>query len=68
MVYRCRIRPLDRFLLIAPQQTEGSARNMSKTLLERIAVGTSVFVLVCAIWFWSGQINDVLETLKLAYG
>ena len=41
---------------------------MSKTLLERIALAISVFVLLCAAWFWSDQINDVLETLKLAYG
>ena len=41
---------------------------MTKTLLQRIALATSVFVLVCAVWFWAGQVNEVLETLKLAYG
>lgn len=41
---------------------------MSKSTLEKIALVTSSFVLVAAIWFWSLEIGDVLDTLKLAYG
>lgn len=39
-----------------------------KTLLEMIALFAASLVLVVAVWFWSGQIGDVLETLALAYG
>lgn len=41
---------------------------MSKSTLEKVALVTSSLVLVAAIWFWSLQVGDVLETLKLAYG
>lgn len=41
---------------------------MPKPLLERLAQIASAAVLVVAVWFWINQINNVLETLKLAYG
>ena len=41
---------------------------MPKSILERIAQFTSTAVLLVAVWFWIAQINDVLDTLKLAYG
>lgn len=41
---------------------------MSKGLLEKLALTTSVLVLIAAVWFWTLQVGDVLETLRLAYG
>ena len=41
---------------------------MSKSNLEKLALLTSTAVLIAGVWFWSLQIGDVLETLKLAYG
>ena len=34
-------------------------------LLEKSALAVSVLVLVTAVWFWTGQLNDVLEFLAL---
>lgn len=39
-----------------------------QAVLEKLAVVAAVIVIVTAGWFWSAQIGDVLETLKLAYG
>jgi len=41
---------------------------MSKSLLEKLALFASGLVFVAAAWFWTAQIGDVLETLRLAYG
>ena len=41
---------------------------MSKSLLEKLAMGLSAVVLVAAMWFWFEQIQHVLELLSLAYG
>jgi hypothetical protein len=41
---------------------------VSKATLEKFALAISSLVLVTAVWFWSQQIGNVLETLKLAYG
>lgn len=37
-----------------------------KSILEKAAIGISVLVLLTAAWFWTGQLNDVLEFLALA--
>ena len=42
--------------------------DMSNKQQEKIALGTSILILMIAAWFWSGQIADVVETLTLAYG
>ncbi len=41
---------------------------MSKNILEKAALSLSIVVLGSAVWFWILQIQDVLETLRLAYG
>ena len=41
---------------------------MSKNILEKAALSLSVVVLGSAAWFWILQIQDVLDTLRLAYG
>ncbi len=41
---------------------------MSQRLLERLALGTTAGVIIGAIWFWTLQVGDVLEILRLAYG
>jgi hypothetical protein len=41
---------------------------MSKSVLEKLAISFAVLVFTSAIWFWSRQVGDVLETLKLAAG
>lgn len=41
---------------------------MSRKALERVAVGYSALVLVAAIWFWTRQIQSVIELLRIAYG
>ena len=37
-----------------------------KSILEKAAIGISVIALLTGAWFWSGQLNDVLEFLALA--
>ncbi len=41
---------------------------MSKEHLEKIALAVSVVVILTGIWFWSGQVVEVIELLKMAYG
>ncbi len=41
---------------------------MSKSVLEKLAFSFAAVVFTAAIWFWSRQIGDVLDTLKLAAG
>jgi len=41
---------------------------MQTPLREKIALTLSIAVLGLAVWFWSGQIQDVLELLEMAYG
>ncbi len=41
---------------------------MSKNILEKAALSLSVLVLGSGIWFWILQIQEVLDTLRLAYG
>jgi hypothetical protein len=38
---------------------------MSKTALERLTIGFSLAVIAGAIWFWAGQVGNVLEMLSL---
>jgi uncharacterized membrane protein len=37
-------------------------------VLERVALGFSVSILIVAGIYWGVQINSVLELLKMAYG
>jgi hypothetical protein len=41
---------------------------MTKSLLEKLSIGLSVAVIACAVWFWAGQIGNVLEMLSLLEG
>ena len=41
---------------------------MSKGLLEKLAIGFGVVVIVVALWFWGTQIQSVIELLEMAYG
>ena len=41
---------------------------MNVKVLEKIAAVGSGLILLLAIWFWSEQIQDVLELLEMAYG
>ena len=38
-----------------------------KAVLERIAIVFGIAVIIGACWFYSIQIGDTLETLRLAY-
>ena len=38
-----------------------------KAILERAAIAFGVAVIVGAVWFYSLQIGDTLDTLRLAY-
>ncbi len=41
---------------------------MNAKTLEKIAVTGSVLILLAAAWFWSGQVQSVLDLLEMAYG
>ncbi|HEX7036509.1 MAG TPA: hypothetical protein VF210_12075 [Pseudomonadales bacterium] len=41
---------------------------MSRKSLQRIALGYCILVLAVAIWFWSRQVQSVIDLLRLAYG
>ena len=41
---------------------------MKQTTLETAAVGTGALVLAGWLVYWSIQVMDVIELLKLAYG
>ena len=41
---------------------------MNTKVLEKIALIGSLTILAAAAWFWSGQIQNVLELLEMAYG
>ena len=41
---------------------------MNTKALEKIALIGSLMILAAAAWFWSGQIQNVLELLEMAYG
>jgi ABC-type uncharacterized transport system permease subunit len=41
---------------------------MSRKSLQRLAVAYCVIVLAGALWFWSKQVQSVLELLRIAYG
>ena len=41
---------------------------MKKKTLERAAFGFAAVVIAAALWFWSRQVGDVIELLRLAYG
>jgi hypothetical protein len=41
---------------------------MSRKTLERVALGYCTVVLLGAAWYWSRQIESVIELLRLAYG
>lgn len=41
---------------------------MSRRILQKAAVTYCAAVLVAAVWFWSRQINSVIELLRIAYG
>ena len=51
----CGHRTLDRFLL-------------NNRVMERLAIGINVVVIACWLVFWTIQVIDVIELLKLAYG
>ncbi len=38
-----------------------------KALLEKTAIVTGVAILLAAAWFWGMQVQDTLDTLRLAY-
>jgi hypothetical protein len=41
---------------------------MRRKVLEKMAVGYCAAVLVAAIWFWSLQVQSVIDLLRMAYG
>ena len=38
-----------------------------KALLEKTAIATGVVIVLAAVWFWGLQVQDTLDTLRLAY-
>ena len=41
---------------------------MKKSTLERVVFSFAAVVIATAAWFWSRQVGDVIELLRLAYG
>lgn len=41
---------------------------MSRKTLEKVAVAYCLLVLAGAAWFWSRQVESVIELLRIAYG
>ena len=41
---------------------------MKKTVLEWLTYGITVAVVSGAGWYWSAQVESVLEILEMAYG
>lgn len=41
---------------------------MSRKTLQRVAVGYCTIVLLAAAWYWTRQVQSVIELLRLAYG
>ena len=41
---------------------------MSRKTRQKIAIGYCALVLAGAIWFWSLQVQSVIELLRIAYG
>ena len=39
-----------------------------KSIIEKVAIAFGVCIVISALWFWSGQVGDVLEVLEMAYG
>lgn len=39
---------------------------MSKDTLEKAALAISLLIIAAGIWFWSEQIGDAVELLRLA--
>jgi hypothetical protein len=39
---------------------------MSKGILEKMAVISAVVMIGCALWFWSTQVQSVIELLEMA--
>lgn len=40
----------------------------NKSLREKIAITFGIAVVLGAIWFWSLQVGDVIELLRMAAG
>ena len=47
---------------------ELDSHNMNKGILEKLAIGLSVVIIVTALWFWGTQVQSVIELLEMAYG
>ena len=41
---------------------------MSRKVLEKAAYGFAAVVIAAAVWFWSRQVGDVIDLLRMAYG
>lgn len=41
---------------------------MSRKNLQRIAIAYGAAVLAGALWFWTLQVQSVIELLRIAYG
>lgn len=41
---------------------------MRRKLLQVVALGYCGVVLVVAAWFWSQQVQSVIDLLRIAYG
>lgn len=41
---------------------------MNKGVLEKLAIGFGIVVIVTALWFWGTQVQSVIELLEMAYG
>jgi hypothetical protein len=39
-----------------------------QAILEKVAMAFGVAIVIGAIWFWSRQIGDTLELLRMAAG
>ena len=59
---------MDWIFLMTPE--ENSQRNSERRQhqLERIAMIVAAAVIGGSIWYWHGQIQNVLEILEMAYG
>jgi hypothetical protein len=55
-------------LFLANKRPREKTQMEKKNIIEKVALVFGVSIVIVAMWFWSGQVGDVLEVLEMAYG
>ncbi len=53
---------------VTPEENSQRNSEEKKHQLERIAMIVAAAVVGGSIWYWTGQVQNVLEILEMAYG